>query len=88
MLLTGPDSLQLDASVRFTLNLGHGLMPISGRGHVVRVEGGGRRALVFDEISHADRQRLIRFIFERQRDALAKGAQVAPLNRKRRRTES
>jgi len=88
MLLTGPESLELDTAVRFTLNLGHGLLPISGRGRVVRVEGGGRRALMFDEISQADRQRLIRFIFERQRDALAKGANVAPLHRKRRRSES
>jgi hypothetical protein len=87
MLVTGPDTLALDTAVRFSLHLGGGAIPISGRGRVVRVEGGGRRALVFDEISHADRQRLIHFVFERQRDALAKGAQVAPLNRKRRRSE-
>jgi c-di-GMP-binding flagellar brake protein YcgR len=73
--------------VRFTLNLGPGLLPISGQGHVVRVEGGGRYALAFDAIAHADRQRLIHFIFERQRDALAKGAHITPLNRKRRRSE-
>ena len=87
MLLTGPDALALDAIVSFTLNLGDGLDPIKGRGRIVRVEGSGRRALMYDEISVGDRQRLIHFIFERQRSALAKGARVAPLKRRRRRTE-
>jgi hypothetical protein len=87
MLLTGPDSIQLDSAVRFNLHLGDGRAPISGRGRIIRVEAGGRRAMVFDEISQADRQRLIHFIFARQRTALAKGAHVAPLKRGRRRTE-
>jgi hypothetical protein len=87
MLLTGPDALSLDATFRFTLNLGDGLDPIKGRGRIVRVEGSGRRALMYDEISQGDRQRLIHFIFERQRTALAKSARVAPLKRRRRRTE-
>jgi hypothetical protein len=87
MLLSGPDALGLDAIVSFTLNLGDGMDPIKGRGRIVRVEGSGRRALMYDEISQGDRQRLIHFIFERQRSALAKGARVAPLKRRRRRTE-
>jgi c-di-GMP-binding flagellar brake protein YcgR len=88
MLLAGPTALTLEASVRFTLNLGPGHLPISGLGHVVRVEGGGRYAVAFDAITHSDRQRLIHFIFQRQRDALAKGAQISPLNRKRRQSEN
>jgi hypothetical protein len=87
MLLAGPDALDLDASVRFSLNLGDGRDPINGRGRIIRVDGSGRRALVYDQISQADRQRLIHFVFERQRTALAKGARVAPLKRDRRRTE-
>jgi hypothetical protein len=87
MLLTGPDALGLGASVRFTLNLGDGKDPINGRGRVVRVDASGRRALEYDQISQGDRQRLIHFIFERQRTALSKGARVAPLKRKRRRTD-
>jgi hypothetical protein len=71
MLLTGPD-LPLDSFVRFSLHLGAHLAPIDGRAHVVRNDDQGRRALVFDEISSADRQRLIHFVFERQRAALAK----------------
>jgi hypothetical protein len=87
MLLTGPEALGLDAVVRFTLNLGDGKEPINGRGRIIRVESSGRRALVYDQISQGDRQRLIHFIFERQRSALAKGTRVTPLKRKRRRTE-
>ena len=71
MLVTGPD-LPLDSSVRFSLHLGANLAPIEGRAHVVRNDDQGRRALVFDEISSADRQRLIHFVFECQRAALAK----------------
>jgi hypothetical protein len=71
MLVTGPD-LPLDSSVRFSLHLGPNLTPIEGRAHVVRNDEQGRRALVFDEISSADRQRLIHFVFECQRASLAK----------------
>jgi hypothetical protein len=71
MLVTGPD-LPLDSSVRFSLHLGANLAPIEGRAHVVRNDEQGRRALVFDDISSADRQRLIHFVFECQRAALAK----------------
>lgn len=71
MLVTGPD-LPLDSSVRFSLHLGANVTPIEGRAHVVRNDEQGRRALVFDEISSADRQRLIHFVFECQRVALAK----------------
>jgi len=71
MLVTGPD-LPLDSSVRFSLHLGPNLAPIEGRAHVVRNDEQGRRALVFDDISSADRQRLIHFVFECQRVALAK----------------
>jgi hypothetical protein len=72
MLLSGPDSLPLDCTVRFSLHLGAHLAPIEGRAQVVRNDDEGRRALVFDDISSADRQRLIHFVFEHQRAALAK----------------
>jgi c-di-GMP-binding flagellar brake protein YcgR len=72
MLLTGPDTLVLDSAVRFSLHLGAHMPPIEGRAHVVRNDDQGRRGLVFDDISSADRQRLIHFVFERQRVALAK----------------
>jgi hypothetical protein len=76
MLLSGADGLELDSLVRFSLNLGSGAGEIDGRARVVRAGGAGRRALVFEEISRADRQRLIHFVFERQREALAKLGRV------------
>ena len=72
MLLSGADSLELDSVVRFRLELGGGAGEIEGHARVVRSDEEGRRALVFEQISQSDRQRLIHFVFERQRHALAK----------------
>lgn len=72
MLLSGPDALQLDSNVRFSLHLGNAAAPIEGRARVVRAAGDGRQGLLFEQISRADRQRLIHFVFECQRAALAK----------------
>ncbi|HEY1520566.1 MAG TPA: PilZ domain-containing protein [Solirubrobacteraceae bacterium] len=76
MLLSGADELALGSRVRFSLNLGAGVEPIDGRAQVVRAGDEGKRALVFDQISTSDRQRLIHFVFERQREALAKVGRV------------
>jgi PilZ domain len=76
MLVSGADSLPLGAHVRFSLHLGPGVAPIEGNAQVVRAADEGKRALVFDEISRTDRQRLIHFVFERQREALAKVGRV------------
>jgi hypothetical protein len=76
MLVSGADALPLGAHVRFSLNLGAGSAPIEGHAQVVRAGDEGKRALVFDEISRSDRQRLIHFVFERQREALAKVGRV------------
>jgi hypothetical protein len=73
MLLTGPENLGLGQVVRFTLRLDAEGLSVQGRAKVIRAGEQGRRALVFEQISAADRQRLIHFIFDRQRDALAKG---------------
>jgi c-di-GMP-binding flagellar brake protein YcgR len=76
MLVSGADGLPLGSHVRFSLNLGPGAEPIEGNAQVVRAGDEGKRALVFDQISRDDRQRLIHFIFERQREALAKVGRV------------
>ena len=76
MLLSRADSLEIDAVVRFTLRLGADAGEIEGRARVVRTDEEGRRALVFEEISKEDRERLIHFVFERQRQALAKLGRV------------
>jgi hypothetical protein len=76
MLLSGADRLELDSVVRFSLSLGADGRDIEGRARVVRADDQGRRALVFEQISADDRQRLIHFVFERQREALAKVGRV------------
>ncbi len=76
MLLSGAGGLELESVVRFSLALGTGAVEIEGRARVVRADEEGRRALVFEQISQADRQRLIHFVFERQREALAKVGRV------------
>ncbi len=79
MLLSGGDRLELDSLVRFRLSLAAGVPDIEGSARVVRADDEGRRALVFEEIAPDDRQRLIHFVFERQRQALAKvGSVVRP----------
>jgi hypothetical protein len=76
MLLSGADGLELESVVRFSLALGTGGLEIEGRARVVRADAEGRRALVFEQISQSDRQRLIHFVFERQREALAQVGRV------------
>jgi hypothetical protein len=72
LLLNGPETLELDDSIRFRLHLGSNEEPIRGRARVVRCVADGQRAIVFEQISRKDRDRLIHFIFERQREARAK----------------
>jgi PilZ domain len=72
MLLSGPETLRLEDNVRFRLHLSADTPPIKGRARVVRVASGGQRALVFEQISKQDRERLIHFIFDRQREARAR----------------
>jgi len=76
MLLSGAAKLAPDTVVRFSLDLRKGDPDIRGQARVVRADGEGRCALVFEQISKDDRQRLIHFVFERQREALAKVGRV------------
>lgn len=76
MLLSGADCLELDSTVRFALKLGAITPEITGSARVVRADGEGRCALVFEDISEDDRELLIHFVFERQREALAKVGRV------------
>jgi hypothetical protein len=72
MLLRGLEHLQEGQRVRFSLELGGSEPPIQGGAQVVRAGEDGQRGLVFDAITAGERQRLIHFIFERQRIARAK----------------
>lgn len=70
ILIRVPASLQIGPEVYFDLHLGDDDV-IYGTGRVIRSGRDDLRAIVFTEISHADRERLIRNIFNRQRMALA-----------------
>ena len=74
MLLSGSERLELNATVRFSLKLHRpGQSRIEGTARVIRVDPGGRRGLAFEQIAVPERQRLVHFIFERQRATSAKG---------------
>jgi hypothetical protein len=72
MLLVGVDELRPDQTVHFKMTLGADEEPVHGMGRVVRIRDDGKRAVVFEEISDEDRQRLIRFVFDRMRIARAR----------------
>jgi len=71
LLLAGPDKLEMGEQIQFRLRLDAGSEPIEGMARVVRAAGSGHPALNFDSISTVDRERLIHFIFDRERSARA-----------------
>ena len=73
LLLAGPDTLAVGEELEFRLTLTPGVTPVTGTGRVVRVDGQGRRAVEFESISELDRRRLVRFIFECQREERRRG---------------
>jgi hypothetical protein len=73
MLLAGPSTLKVGEQVQFRLTTAKSAPPITGVGTVVRTDTQGRRALCFDEIGEGDHRRLVRFIFECQRDERRRG---------------
>lgn len=79
MLLGGLDHVRVGEQIGFRLITERGgasASQISGTGRVVRSDPGGRRAICFDSISDGDRRRLIKFLFECQRDERRKGLRV------------
>lgn len=79
MLLGGLDHVRVGEHVGFRLMTEKGRAggsQITGTGRVVRSDPGGRRAIRFESISDGDRRRLIKFLFECQRDELRKGLRV------------
>ena len=71
MLVSGPAALDLDREIHFAISLGEDVAPVTGLGRVVRAGSDRQRAIVFEQIRQGDRERLIHFIFDRQRAALA-----------------
>jgi PilZ domain len=74
-LLAGPDTLKVGDEIQFQLTLTPGVVPVTGKGRIVRIDAQGRRAVRFEEISDLDRRRLVRFIFECQRAERRRGLQ-------------
>jgi hypothetical protein len=68
-LLAGPDDLEDGDRVELTVRLIEGEEPLEARGEVVRVTGDGHRGVHITDITEHDRERLIHFVFERQRSA-------------------
>jgi len=69
LLLAGPGSLDPGTQTWFRLRLHRDETPIEGTGHVIRVDDRGHTAIAFDSLSDHDRERLIHFIFDRERAA-------------------
>jgi two-component system chemotaxis response regulator CheY len=61
-LLLSSGHLALGTRVDFRLELGSGQAPIQGRARVARVDGDGRPALAFEQVSVDDHERLIAHI--------------------------
>ncbi|HEY1687836.1 MAG TPA: PilZ domain-containing protein [Solirubrobacteraceae bacterium] len=73
MLLRGIEHLHVGERLGFSIKLKESAPDVVGKATIVRCDEGGARALCFDSISDTDQQRLIRFLFERQREARRKG---------------
>lgn len=71
MLLEGLEDLREGEHVHFSLELDPAEAPVQGTARVVRTEGISERGLEFEAISESDRERLIHFIFDRERAARA-----------------
>lgn len=83
MLLRGLEDFKEGHRLRFSLELGGNEPPITGSARVVRAVADGQRGVVFEAISSSERQRLIHFIFDRQRAALAKTRDGGRRNRRK-----
>ncbi|MGA2471693.1 MAG: PilZ domain-containing protein [Solirubrobacteraceae bacterium] len=68
LLLAGPENLEPGEQISFRLRLDAASEPIVGMASVVRV-GAGHPAVTFDSIAEDDRDRLVHFIFDRERSA-------------------
>jgi PilZ domain-containing protein len=69
LLASGPDTLEIDADVRFRVRLVEGEPPIEGAGTVARASDGGHRGIRITDLGEDARKRLVAFIFERERIA-------------------
>ena len=72
MLIACPDQIELDGELAFELFIEPEEAPVTGLcRRIARPTRSGTRAFAFVEITRAEHRRLVRFIFDRQRAALA-----------------
>lgn len=67
LLIGGPPDLEMDEQVKVDIDVGRGEVPIHARGRVVRETREGHKGVRIEMIEEGDRERLIHFVFERQR---------------------
>jgi hypothetical protein len=67
LLVGGPPDLQMDETVKVDIDVGPGEVPIHARGRVVRETRQNHKGVRIEVIEEGDRERLIHFVFERQR---------------------
>lgn len=76
MLLRGLEKLAAGDRVAFAFAPDEGDPEITGEAMIVRIDSEENCALCFEQITEADRRRLIRFLFERQREERRKGLRL------------
>jgi PilZ domain len=67
LLLGGPSDLQMDEPLKLDIEVGEDEPTIHARGRVVRETAEGHKGVRIEMIEEGDRERLIHFVFERQR---------------------
>jgi c-di-GMP-binding flagellar brake protein YcgR len=68
ILLAGPDTLSLGERVGFRLSLSDNEPPIVGEATVVRLDPRGYRAIRMEGLAEVEQRRLVRFVFDCQRE--------------------
>ena len=68
ILLAGPDTLSLGEHIGFRLSLSDNEPPIVGEATVVRLDPRGYRAIRLEDLAEVEQRRLVRFVFECQRE--------------------
>ena len=67
LLLTGVGALEMDELIKLDIDVGEEDPDVHARGRVVRQPNAGQYGVRFEMIEEGDRERLIHFVFERQR---------------------
>lgn len=67
LLLGGVSGLQMDDLIKLDIDVGEEEPDVHARGRVVRQLNEGQNGVRFEMIEEGDRERLIHFVFERQR---------------------